>query len=95
VYAPNVFSQNAYWPDNYFWLSTDGAVVNIKRFIVADRWGEILYEATNVQPNNPESGWDGYFRGKAMMPDTYLFFAELERYDGTVFQNQGGFSLVR
>lgn len=95
VYAPNVFSPNAYWPDNYFWLSTDGAVVNIKRFIVADRWGEILYEATNVQPNNPESGWDGYFRGKAMMPDTYLFFAELERYDGTVFQNQGGFSLVR
>ncbi len=95
VYAPNVFSPNAYWPDNYFWLSTDGAVVNIRRFIVADRWGEILYEATNIQPNNPEYGWDGYFRGKAMMPDTYLFFAELERYDGTIFQNQGGFSLVR
>ncbi|MBL7826460.1 MAG: gliding motility-associated C-terminal domain-containing protein, partial [Saprospiraceae bacterium] len=95
VYAANVFSPDAAWPNNYFYLGCDQGVVNIRKFMIANRWGEIMYEVENILPNDPEAGWDGYFRGSVMNPDTYIYFAELERYDGSTFEHAGGFSLVR
>jgi gliding motility-associated-like protein len=95
IYAPNVFSPDARWPNNYFYLNCDRAIVNIKRMFIADRWGELIYDRENIPPNLPDEGWDGYFRGKVMNPDTYIFWAELERFDGTTIIEKGGFSLVR
>lgn len=95
VYAPNVFSPDARWPDNRFSLNCDNAIVNIKRFFIADRWGELIYERSNIPPNSPDEGWDGTYKGKVMNPDTFIFGAELERFDGTTFFEQGGFTLVR
>ncbi len=95
VYAPNVFNPDANEPNNRFFLSCDRGVVNIKRLFIADRWGELLYDQTDVLPNSPDAGWNGYYRGKVMHPDTYIYWAELERFDGSTFVERGGFSLVR
>ncbi len=95
VYAPNVFNPDAGEPNNRFFLSCDRGVVNIKRMFIADRWGELLYDQTDVLPNSPDAGWDGYYRGKVMHPDTYIYWAELERFDGSTFVERGGFALVR
>lgn len=95
VYAPNVFNPDAGAPNNRFYLSCGQGVVNIKRLFIADRWGELLYDQTDVLPNSPDDGWDGYYRGKVMHPDTYIFWAELERFDGSTFIERGGFALVR
>lgn len=95
IYAPNVFSPDARYPNNYFYLSCDRSVVNIKHIFVADRWGELLYDRTNIPPNSPEDGWDGLYKGKVMNPDTFIFWAELERFDGSTFIEKGGFSMVR
>jgi gliding motility-associated-like protein len=95
VYAPNVFSPDARWPDNRFSLNCDRTVVNIKRFFIADRWGDLLYERKDILPNTPDDGWDGLYNGKVMDAGTYIFGAELERFDGTTFFEKGGFSLVR
>jgi gliding motility-associated-like protein len=70
-------------------------VVNIKRFFIADRWGELLYDRSNIPPNMPDEGWDGTYKGKVLDPGTYVFWAELERFDGSTFFEKGGFSLVR
>ena len=95
VYAPNVFSPDARWPDNRFSLNCDRAVVNIKRFFIADRWGELLFDRSNIPPNMPDEGWDGTYKGKVLDPGTFVFWAELERFDGSTFFEKGGFSLVR
>jgi gliding motility-associated-like protein len=95
VYAPNVFSPDARWPDNHYSLHCDRTVVNIKRFFIADRWGDLIYDRRNITPNSPDEGWDGLYNGKVMDTGTYIFGAELERFDGTTFFEKGGFSLVR
>lgn len=95
VYAANVFSPDARWPNNRFSLNCDRAVVNIKRFFIADRWGDLVFDRYDVPPNSPDDGWDGTYMGKLMDPGTYIFGAELERFDGTTFFEKGGFSLVR
>lgn len=95
VYAPNVFSPSSHWPNNFFYLNCDHAVVNIKRMFIADRWGELIFDKTNLMPNKPDDGWDGMYKGQLATPDTYIFWAELERYDGTTFFEKGGVSLIR
>lgn len=95
VYAPNVFNPDARFPDNRFFLSADAVVTRIRRMLIADRWGEIVYEAQNILPDDASVGWDGFFRGQIAHVDTYVFWAELEKLDGTMFEESGSFVLVR
>ena len=95
VYAPTAINPDARFPNNRFFLSADAVVTRIRRMLIADRWGEIVYEAQNIQPDDASVGWDGYFRGQIVHVDTYVFWAELEKLDGTVFETSGDFTVVR
>ncbi|HMX41653.1 MAG TPA: hypothetical protein PKD78_15050, partial [Saprospiraceae bacterium] len=95
VYAPTAFKPEARHPNNRFYLSADPVVRRIRRMLIVDRWGEIVFEAQNIDPDIPELGWDGYFRGQIAHVDTYTFWAELEKTDGSVFEKAGSFVLVR
>jgi hypothetical protein len=95
VYAPTVFNPDAEWPNNRFFLGADNGVRSIRRLFIADRWGELLFDVNNIFPDNPDAGWDGFYRGQIMHPGAYIFWAELERIDGTTFIESGSFSLVR
>jgi hypothetical protein len=95
VYAPTVFNPDARFPNNRFFLGADDGVQLIRRFFIADRWGELLYDVKDIQPDYPDNGWDGTYRGQVMHPGAYIFWAEMERIDGTTFIESGSFSLVR
>jgi len=95
VYAPTVFNPDSRFPNNRFFLGADNGVRLIRRMFIADRWGELLYEVKDTLPDYPDNGWDGMYRGQVMHPGAYIFWAELERIDGTTFVESGSFSLVR
>ena len=60
-----------------------------------DRWGEIVFENENFNPNDPGSGWDGNFRGQPMNPEVFVYYAEIEFIDGAVEEFKGDIFLVR
>ena len=95
VYAPTVFNPDANFPNNRFFLGADNGVRLIRRIFIADRWGELLFDVKDILPDYPDNGWDGVFRGQVMHPGAYMFWAELERIDGTTFVETGSFALVR
>lgn len=95
VYAPTVFNPDEEWPNNRFFLGADHGVRLIRRLFIADRWGELLFDVENILPDDPDLGWDGLYRGQVMHPGVYMFWAELERIDGTTFVETGSFSLIR
>lgn len=95
VYAPNVFQPAAAEPNNRFYLSTDAGVVRLRRLSIADRWGALLFDALDLPPNQPEAGWDGQWRGQAVLPGVYLFWSELERLDGSSFRLSGTVTVLR
>lgn len=95
VYAPNVFSPDAEEPNNRFFLSCDRTILNIKQMQIADRWGSIIFDQKNFAPDFADSGWDGTYNGSAMNPGVYVFWAELERFDGSTFVEKGSFTLIR
>ncbi|MEI6410833.1 MAG: choice-of-anchor L domain-containing protein [Bacteroidota bacterium] len=94
IYVPTGFSPNG---DN----ENDRLVVHgqktakVLTFRVFDRWGELLYEASNFATNDVSSGWDGRFRGKDMDPGVVVWVVEAEYLDGTREVFKGDSMLVR
>jgi hypothetical protein len=95
VFAPNVFNPDAAAPNNRFFLSADDGVALVRRLLIADRWGGLVFDKENLAPGEAVQGWDGSWRGKIALVGVYTFWAELERLDGTRFTKSGTVSLVR
>lgn len=72
LYLPNAFSPNDDGVNDRYraYLSTDAAWTSY-RFMIFDRWGDMLYETFD-----PEEGWDGVFRGERMNVGVYVYYLE-------------------
>jgi gliding motility-associated-like protein len=95
VYVPDVFSPNDDGINDLLTVFGGSTVTKIKSFLLFDRWGEIMYEYYNFQPNQPAYGWDGKHRGDVLDPAVFIWFAEVEFVDGRVVLYKGDVALVR
>lgn len=94
VYAPNAISANGDNINDHFYLIADDQS-QIELLQIYDRWGELLFEAQNILPNNPESGWDGTFHSEKMNPGVYIYYAKIKSEDGSEQILKGDFTLIR
>ena len=88
IFIPGSFSPNG--DGNNDVLFVRGAGIKEVTFLVYDRFGEKVFESTNIN-----DGWDGTFRGKAMNTGIYVWYANVIFYDTTVQTLKGDVSLVR
>ncbi|MEM6397169.1 MAG: gliding motility-associated C-terminal domain-containing protein [Bacteroidota bacterium] len=96
VYFPTAFSPNEDGDnDRFFPYARTDAVVEVKSFLIADRWGETVFSASNFRPNDPAFGWDGFHQGQLLNPAVFVYLAEIEFVDGTVEVFKGDVTLVR
>lgn len=95
VFIPNAFSPNNDGFNDLFMIFADRDVAKINDFKIMDRWGELVYEQQDFQPNDPQYGWNGMFRGKMFSPQVFVYLAEIEFVDGEVVIYKGGVHLVR
>jgi gliding motility-associated-like protein len=68
VYIPNVFSPNGDGLNDSFVPYFGDCELLDYHLQVFSRWGAVVFDS-----NNPDTGWDGSFRGKAMQPDVFVF----------------------
>ncbi|MCC6726163.1 MAG: choice-of-anchor L domain-containing protein [Saprospiraceae bacterium] len=96
VYVPNAFSPNDDGINDVFMVFSNIDIpVTVKKFMVFTRWGESVYQQFNFLPNDPNYGWDGWYRGKAMDPAVFAWFAEVEFLDGSKKLLKGDVTLVK
>jgi gliding motility-associated-like protein len=89
VYIPSGFSPNDKDGTNdFFQIFADPKVATkVKSFLIFDRWGELVFENYNFTPSlsvEPTNGWDGTFREKPFNSGVFVYFAEIEFFDGVV-----------
>ncbi|MFZ1703649.1 MAG: gliding motility-associated C-terminal domain-containing protein, partial [Saprospiraceae bacterium] len=65
-----------------FYISANDQVLSIQTLKVYDRWGELVYSSDNFQPNNPDEGWDGTFKGKNVEQGVYVYYIEYVTRNG-------------
>ncbi|MCB9080467.1 MAG: gliding motility-associated C-terminal domain-containing protein [Lewinellaceae bacterium] len=95
IYIPNAFSPNADGANDFFTAYGGPAALVIKRALIFDRWGELVYSANNVALNDESLGWDGTYKGRPLNSGVFAYFFEIEFIDGQVFLFEGDVTLVR
>jgi len=95
VFIPNAFSPNGDGINDIFMIYSNGGVEEILTFRVFDRWGELVFEDNNFQPNDITHGWDGMFLGKFMNPGVLVYMAEIRFVDGVELLYKGGVTLLK
>ncbi len=88
-FTPNDDGQN----DRLLVHGRNGTIV--RRFLVFDRWGELVYEARDFEVNDPNTGWDGTFKGQPMNGGVFIWFVEVEFIDGAEEAYKGQTTLIR
>jgi gliding motility-associated-like protein len=94
LFFPTAFSPDGNGLNDIYYIFADDDVRQIRAFYIFDRWGTLVFEQENFQPNDPNFGWDGKFRGKQMKPAVFVFSAEVEYIDGRVELVKGDFALL-
>lgn len=94
VYVPTAFSPNNNFTNDRLFIQGDDRV-QVNYFRVYDRWGELVFESRDHAVNDPDVGWDGYFKGQPMDIGTFGWVAEVVFLDGKVEVFKGSFVLVR
>lgn len=96
IFVPNIFTPNGDGNNDFVFISTnDKEIKRINSFQIYDRWGEKMYEARDFQPNNPAIGWDGTLKGQKCNPAVFVYWAEIELFDGTKQILKGDVTLIR
>lgn len=95
LFMPNAFSPNGDNNNDRFFPYAGPGVRRIDRFMVFDRWGNMLHDASNFAPNNPAFGWDGTLNGRPLNPQTFIWHLALELPDGSRVVRYGEVVLLR
>ncbi|MBK9103821.1 MAG: gliding motility-associated C-terminal domain-containing protein [Saprospiraceae bacterium] len=96
VYIPNAFSPNGDGVNDLFFVSGDlDQIVSVKKFQVYNRWGSLLHEASDFQPNDESKGWDGTFNSELLNPGVFVYTAEVEFIDGVTKIYTGDVTLIK
>jgi CHU_C Type IX secretion signal domain len=82
VFIPNVCSPDAPAPNNRFQVFSGIPGTHINWLKVCDRWGSLVYAASDIPVEAENAGWDGMIKGKMAPTDVYTYAVELVYPDG-------------
>ena len=94
IYIPNAFSPNGDGENDVFLIYSDKEVEEVLSFRIYNRWGALVFADESFAPNNPDHGWNGYFKNEKMNPDVFVYVAEILFLDGVTVQFSGDVSLL-
>ena len=96
VYIPNAFSPNNDGKNDRFTVLGDKSKVSHINYLkIINRWGDLVYSASNIPIGEEFYGWDGTFQGAPVNPAVFFYSAEVELIDGTKIFKPGSVTLVR
>ena len=94
IFMPNTFSPNADGVNDVFYPRGKG-LYSIKNLRIFNRWGEVVFERTNFQANDINSGWDGTSKGAKLPSDAYVYSMEILCDNSTIVPSKGSITLLR
>jgi gliding motility-associated-like protein len=94
VFVPNTFSPNGDGNNDVFYPRGKG-VYMIQSFRVFNRWGDLLYEQMNIQPNDLSKGWTGLHKGKPAPQDVYIYSMDVVCENNVMLNYKGNVALIR
>lgn len=95
LYAPSAFSPNGDGANDYFTIFGGPGAKQIRKLVVFDRWGNMVFETNDVPLGQERFGWDGTFNGKPMSPGVFAYYTEVEFIDEIIVSKEGDITIVK
>lgn len=95
VYIPNIFSPNDDGENDVFLIFPNDEIVEMPLFQIYNRWGEKMFEATDIALDGTGPNWDGTFRGNRLNPGVYSYQLFVVYKDGTPETITGDITILR
>jgi gliding motility-associated-like protein len=73
---PSIFNPTSSTQNDRFFVKSS-SVARVNKMLIYNRWGELLFEVTDVPPNDPAVGWDGRYKGQAVNPGVFVYVIDL------------------
>lgn len=94
VFIPNVFTPDGDGLNDILMVRASG-IRSVKSFRIFNRWGGVIFERSNFQPNDKSQGWDGLIKGAKASPDVYIYTCEVICENNTTYTYKGNITLVK
>lgn len=103
IYTPNIFTPNESGSNDFFNIWTTKGVKYVELLEVYDRWGNLVYQGTDIKAPSPgflvtgdvASGWDGKFKDISVVSGVYTWRAKVVFIDDEVKNFTGDLTLHR
>jgi len=76
-------------------LMVRGTGIFVTSFRIFNRWGEVVFQKTNFNPNDKQYGWDGKVKGISANADVFIFTAEVVCDNGVKYTYKGNTTLLK
>jgi len=95
IILPNVFTPDGDGRNDYFYVVSGKDVLSVLQFQIFNRWGEKVFEKTNVRPNEYSGGWDGNYKGQKAPAGTYVYLIKVQIEGGGTEMIKGNITIIR
>lgn len=95
VFFPDAFSPNDDGINDRYLMFGERGVEAVVSFRIYNRYGGLVYTASDMQSGDMTRGWDGYFNGRKAETGVYVYQAEILFIDGETEVFAGDLTLVR
>jgi|GEM_PF-1514216 len=93
VYIPTIFNPSGTGEDRFFSIRSNVAVETITSFRIYSRWGDLMFERKNFNPNQ-EEGWNGRDNFGNNVQGVYAYVIEYEDIFENPFRHEGTLTLI-
>ncbi|MEO6732183.1 MAG: PKD domain-containing protein [Ferruginibacter sp.] len=94
VFIPNTFSPNSDGANDIFYPRGTG-LFKIKSLRIFNRWGEMIFEKSGFNANDPSYGWDGTFKGVKLGADVFVYMVDIMCDNFSVLTYKGNVALIQ
>jgi gliding motility-associated-like protein len=95
IHIPNAFTPNGDGKNEIFYIRGGPQGGRIKDFSIFNRWGQKMFQRTNFPTDDPAFGWNGSYRGRAVISETYIYTVTLLLADKSSQVFRGTVILIR
>ena len=93
TYIPNAFTPDGDGINDILMVRATG-INTVKTFRIFNRWGQLVFECNNFQPNNPKYGWNGKVNGIPATSDVFVYVVEVLCDNNVAYSYKGNVTLI-
>ena len=94
IFMPMAFTPNGDNLNDYYYPMAAG-IKSVAKFVIFNRTGQVVFEASNFIPNDKKFGWNGKFKGTDQPLGSFVYTLQMVCDAGETIVTKGSFVLIR